>query len=366
MNHLSQHTGRSQPADRSPDRAVSRLAAVLVTVTLTIGVCLVSCACAALPGEELPQQALGHGPVPPRYQGSLEALSSALEERLDTTAWNIVRRMRIRLVRDQARGLQDLSGARAFVEGCARVLEGRSRVSACSFELEFRRNSEARELELLLLIQNRWPRDLVFVPGAVQLTVDRAFIEANGEMASVTRRVVLPTQPGWRAKSGEGTEVSLGPWPLTMASESLAGRIVVSLKLIAPKVRDGEHLFGVAGFGVASAPHVELAGFLPTQALQPKDLVPAVLDSNIGIYGLIERVVRLDPAAYGAAEEQILLLIERATDLEITARIAPVLRWITSGVCPGSDPREWRLWALEQKIRTSHPGPPSVLDLPGS
>jgi len=366
MNHLPQHPLRGQPADESHGPVVGRFAAALVTVALTVCACLGSGACAANQDKELPQQDFGPGPVPPRYQGDLEALTSALAEELDTTAWNMVRRLRARLGHDQARGLQDLRGVRAFVDGCARVLEGRSRVSACSFRLDFRRNAEARELELLLLIQNRWPRDLVFVSGAVQLTVDRSFIEASGEMVSVTRRVALPTQPEWWAKSGEGTEVSLGLWPITMARESLAGRIAVSLKLIAPKVLDGDERFAVGGIGVESNPYVELAGFLPTQALQPKDLVPAVLDADIGIHGLIERVVRLDPAAYGSAEAEILGLIERATDLEITARIAPVLRWITRGACPGSDPREWRLWAVEQKNKTSHPGTPSVLDLPGS
>ncbi len=365
MNHLSQHLLRGHPTGQSHDRAAGRFAAALVMVFLTVCLCLGSCACAANQDKELSLQDFGPGPVPPRYQGDLDALGSALAEELDIMAWNMVRRLRSRLGRDQALGRQDLRGTRAFVEGCARVLEGRSRVSACSFRLEFRRNSEARELELLLLIQNRWSRDLAFVSGAVQLTVDRSFIEASGEMVSVTRRVALPTQPEWWAKSGEGTEVSLGHWPITMASESLAGRIAVSLKLIAPKVLDGEDRFAVGGFGVESIPYVELAGFLPTQALQPKDLVPAVLDSDIGIHGLIERVVRLDPAAYGAAEAEILALIERATDLEITARIAPVLRWITRGVCPGSDPREWRLWAVEQKNKTSHPGASSVLDLPG-
>ena len=158
----------------------------------------------------------------------------------------------------------------------------------------------------------------------------------------------------------------MGFWPLSMSSETLAGRLEVHLRLLLAEVRDGDDLFSAGKLETSPAMHVELAAFLPNGALPLQDLVPAVLDQGIGIHGLMERLVRLSPADYTEARGQITALIGRATDLEISVRIAPALRWVTQGSYPGSDPREWRLWARQQILKNSGALDPSGLDLPGS
>lgn len=328
--------------------------------------CLLAFGACGATGRVVPevQDGRGPGPVPPRYEGSLRALSAALADGLDDSARNMIQRLRARLVRDEFTGLLDLEGARAFVEGCARVIEGRSRVRACSFSLEFRRIEGERELSLFLVIESQWPAELTFMPGVAQVTVDRAFMEPSGELVQITRRVGLDNQESWVVPAESTVEYHLGDWPTGMARGSLAGRIRVDLKALAPQVKEAAAFYSAGGLRVAQAVHVELAGFLPTQAVSPGDLLPAVLDPTVGIHGLVERIVRLKPSLYREAEGELVGLIGRATDLEISARIAPALRWVTGGACPGSDPREWRLWAVQGFEEKSTRKIPSMLDLP--
>ena len=354
--------GTSVPFNRSP-----RGSGAWVLALLLLGFA----ACGA-PGPDpifqglLSAGPLSAGPVPPRYQGRLEALSAALESEPDSVAWNMVRRLRAQLLQDASRGMGDLAGAQAFVEGAASVLEGRTRVAACDFVLQFRREDNRPELELVLVLESRWPRELVFTSGAGQLTMERVFVEASGKLARVSKQVALGEAPKWSVVPDQPTEISMGFWPLGMSSEALAGRLEVHLRLLLAEVRDGIDLFSAGGLKTSPAMHVELAAFLPNGALPLQDLVPAVLDQGIGIHGLMERLVRLSPSDYREACDQITALIGRATDLEISVRIAPALRWVTQGSYPGSDPREWRLWARQQILKNSGALDPSGLDLPGS
>lgn len=323
-------------------------------------------ACATPLQDPSSQGPLAPEPVPPRYQGRLEALSAALESDPDSIAWNMVRRLRAQLLREASGGMGDLEGARAFVEGAASVLEGRTRVAACDFNLQFRRGENRPELELVLVLKSRWPRELVFISGAGQLTMERVFVEASGKLARVSKQVALGEAPKWSVIPDHPTEVSMGFWPLGMSSQALAGRLEVHLRLLLAEVRDGDDLFSAGGLKTIPAMHVELAAFLPNGALPLEDLVPAVLDQGIGIHGLMERLVRLSPAEYSEAQGKIMALIEGATDLEISVRIAPALRWVTQGSYPGSDPREWRLWSRQQILKNSGALDSSGLDLPGS
>ena len=262
-------------------------------------------ACAAPRQDPIVQGPLAPGPVPPRYQGRLEALSAALESDPDSLAWSMVRRLRVQLQWDASRGMGDLAGARAFVEGAASVLEGRTRVAARDFDLQFRRGDNRPELELVLVLESRWPRELVFIAGAGQLTMERVFVEASGKLARVSKQVALEEAPQWSVVPDHPTEISMGSWPLSMSTETLAGRLEVHLRLLLAEVRDGDDLFSAGRLETSPAMHVELAAFLPNGALPLQDLVPAVLDQGIGIHGLMERLVRLSPADYSEARGQM-------------------------------------------------------------
>ena len=70
-------------------------------------------------------------------------------------------------------------------------MEGRIRVAACDFDLQFRRGEDGPDLELVLVLESDWPRELVFIAGAGQVTMERVFVEPSGKLARVSKQVAL-------------------------------------------------------------------------------------------------------------------------------------------------------------------------------
>jgi hypothetical protein len=151
--------------------------------------------------------------------------------------------------------------------------------------------------------------------------------------------------------------VALGRFPIRLGPGSIAGRTTWTLDLTAGFVEREDERYPAQDTRVAPVDRVELAPELPSEPLVPAVLADAVLDPTVGMAGVMERCVRVHPREYATALDTLAPLVGRATDAEVSDRLAPCLRWLSRGQASGADPGALRRWvaAWSRRDRGARP-----------
>jgi hypothetical protein len=130
---------------------------------------------------------------------------------------------------------------------------------------------------------------------------------------------------------------------------ALRGRF--DLELHAGEALSEDESLPAYDIAVAPCETVALASFLPTDPVEPQELVRYVSTPGFALPAAMERAVRIPNDRRQQALELLAPRIQamNAIDLE---RLAPTLRWLAGSARQGGDPAAWRQYFRDRAART--------------
>tara|TARA_R110002126_G_scaffold151471_2_gene298498 strand:- start:6617 stop:7621 length:1005 start_codon:yes stop_codon:yes gene_type:complete len=282
--------------------------------------------------------------VPVRYQAQLRALQDSVGEHENEAAEHIVRSVSARLEAEELVGAEDIDGVQQLLDGFHRILRGRRLLSELDLRLELEPVDGAASMRVWLRGDSSGALPVTVRPGGATLRIERLFANPSGEMAYSMRQAFFADLTTLPLERETTFEKDLGEFPIQIGPDSIAGRTTWTLDLTAGFVEQDGVRYPAQDTRIAFIDRIELATDLPNAPLVPEELAEAVLNPSVGMSGVMERCVRIHPREYDAALVQLAPLVSRATDDEISMRLAPCLRWLSRGRASGSDPTSLRRW----------------------
>jgi hypothetical protein len=284
------------------------------------------------------------GDLPLRYQAQLKALQDSIGEDENEAGERILRSVTARLETEALLGVDDLQGVEQLLGGFHRILRGRRLLSELDLRLELEPLEGSASLEVWLRGDSAGPEPVRVQPGGATLRIERMFANPGGKMAYSMRQAHYEDLGPVPVERGTTFRKSLGKFPIQIGQDSIAGRTTWTLVLTAGFIEQDGVRYPAQNIRVGIVDHVELAAELPSAPLLPAELARAALDPSVGMSGVMERCVRIHPREYDSALMQLAPLVSRATDEEVSLRLAPCLRWLSRARASGSDPSALRLW----------------------
>jgi hypothetical protein len=289
---------------------------------------------------------------------ALRAIEATVRSGDDPAARAMIVRLRQRTTEERVLDLLD---------GFERVLEGRRRIAQLDLALDSVPEPEEPGLfRLRLLVTTRAdePATLRLPPGSLRRLL--IGIDPEGLESRLLDSYTAEGLEEVLVEPGETTVVDLNVYSIPQ------GRALCVRERWELELRSGE--FEQAGVSYPAAPppvapceRVQRAAFLPTDAVDPAELL-AYLEREEDPYlpALLERAVRI---ATGRRDEALELLAPAVARLaeerpERVVAAAPALRWLTRSRDPGADPAEWADWLAEWQEHRAPRAPRPELEVP--
>jgi hypothetical protein len=279
-------------------------------------------------------------PIDATFVPAFDALTAAVDAHDDETARRI-------LARIQARNPDGPTQRRA--DAFERILDGRDLVGA----LELRLVHELAETEgkILVFFEARHELDeplrVRTAPATLNLLL--AGIDMTGFEHRTARTVTVDAIADFKVAPGGPTRIGLGDFQL-MTGTALAVRGRWDLQLLPGEIRRAGESYPATGFQVAPCTAGRLAAFLPTEAVEPAELLRYLEGSEFSMPALIERTVRIEPKRRGEALDLLTPYMLAAAPLEVE-RVVPALRWLSGQRELGGDPLAWQGWLEVRRQR---------------
>ena len=317
-------------------------------------------ACRAAPAQVGGAAMAPPSSLPEAYVPAFQALTDAVEDHQDVVARRILDQLLGRLLVDRERlrssaaaqpqaeselerHLGDVESALKATRAFDRILTGRSWVAGLSLELEASFEQDERQAQVFLRVSGRERGALILAPGPGTLTVQSSSLSPDGhELHNSWTTHTSDVQN--IAVDGDGVaEIPLGSFPVIVPPETLAVRVRWGLELRSGEVRVGQEGYPAMGFQVKPCRVERLAPFLPTDAVEPAELVRYVREGGTFMPALLERAVRIAPERRSEALDGLAPLVAAASKYQLEL-LAPALRWLTDRDDPRSGPIGWKNW----------------------
>ena len=279
-------------------------------------------------------------PIEATFVPAFDALTAAVDARDDELARRI-------LARIQARGPDAPTTRRA--EAFERILDGR----ALTAELDLRLVHEpaAQEGVIAVIFEARHGLDeqlrVRTAPATLQLLL--VGIDLTGFEHSSARSVTVDAIADFKIEPGVPTRIGLGDFEL-MPGTALAVRGRWELQLLPGEILRAGESFPATGFEVSPCSAGRLAAFLPTDEVEPAELLRYLQGSEFSLPALIERAVRIAPERRAEALDLLTPQLLGAAPLEVE-RAVPALRWLSGQRDLGGDPLMWQGWLATRRER---------------
>lgn len=312
----------------------------------------------------VPDRTLTMAGLAARYIASFEALRTAVEAREDVTARQVLAQIQVRIDLEEGLELEDTADARRLAQAFERILRGRELLGA--LELRLGGASAIRDdgtVSLALRISSEHPASMVFRPGPAILRSHYTSVTPDGRESHNVRERALGVL-GDLEIGPEVFEVELGSYPLALAHGVLAARSHFDLQILAGEILEDDTGYPAMGASVGPVEWTFRAPFLPTDPVDPAELVRYVSQPTISLPATMERAVRIPPERRLEALDLLEPAVERFTADEVE-RIVPALRWLARTSAPGGDPLAWKEWLRRRAAQRTGEESPS-LDIPES
>ena len=269
--------------------------------------------------------------IEPEFEAAFQALEAAVVDHEDELARRILDRIAAR----QPTG-DTLKQWNAF----RRVLDGRELGRSLDLRLSAH---EIKGGRWRVRLHARYPGlDPLYVtsgPGSLQLLLTGVDI-AGFEQRRASSSAVLETA-SFEIQPGVETRIRLGDFRLPTGA-ALAVRATWELSLVPGEVVRGTRRgVPVNEFVVQQAQVVRLASHLPTDPVEPAELVRYLEGDAFSMPAMLERAVRIPSDRRDEALELLGPVVERMTMIELE-RTIPALRWLSGNRDLGGDPALWR------------------------
>ncbi len=297
-----------------------------------------------------------------RFLPALDALSASVAAGEDDEARRILRRLEAMSPPVEVLELLD-----AF----ERILDGRAVVERLETALIAQEVAERPgDYRVLLAITANEPEDVVFAPAGARLVVTYTSVDPVGSEQRAAQHTTIDGVADLRLAPGETSTLPLIEVTAPAPTGMLALDATFRLEFLAGEVRTGGRALPVNEFPAPEVSVVRLAGYLPTGALPPEELVRYVDAGDVRPPALLERAVRIPPELREDALDALEPLVARLPLPELS-ELVPALRWLSGTSAPGGDPEAWRAWMARRAsagdASTSSAGPgPGSLDLPST
>lgn len=277
------------------------------------------------------------GVVSEQFAPALDAIRIAIEAGDDVVA----RRALQYLFARQPQG-QTLELALAF----ERILDGRLRCEWLDLELVATELPEVgpAQYRLDLLVTNTGPLPLALRAGGARLVVRQYAVDPNGSDQRGSRREAVPFPEQLEIGAGQSQRLEVARLALEPPPAVLAFTSSLRLTLLPGEFRepDGRYL-PAQEVEEPTLEIVRLAGYLPSQAVEPQDLADYVAEGRMFLPALLERAVRVAPERRGEALDLLTPIVDRLDIVELEL-LVPALRWLAGTGTPGGSPETWRGW----------------------
>ena len=298
---------------------------------------------------ELERQQAEFEPYAPAFQ-SLEA---ALGARDDPLAMRILTRI---LARDP-HGVA-LERARAF----ERILEGRAWIAQVAIKLEATRVGTSDEWLVRAIATNSDSVELTLHGAPPILRTYLLGVSPEGLEQRFGRQTAVESLARWSLPPGKEISVELGKFDIP-TGRALAVRALFVLEFLPGEVLRDKAARPATNLPVARAEAVHLAGFLPSDPVQPEELARYVRESMIRNPPLLERAVRIPLDQRARALDLLTPAALELPSVELE-KITVALRWLSGASELGADARSWRQW-LAERARTRERDANGVHSNPG-
>lgn len=283
-------------------------------------------------------------------QFAFEELRAAVEEGEDEVARAILRRLTPRisdpLSAELAAGYKNILAGRLIrdaVMGEVRVVE-----------------QEDGGFSVSLDMSQALFGDVTLRPGHVRVHAITRSIDLAGHQSTRVSDRLVESGDGWTLLKDQVLSVPMGFDSPLFGEGFLAVRCEWKVILGAGSAETPSGVYPLMGVQVNDGLLVRLSREIPTQAVEPVELVRYCLESTVRPEGLLERAVRISPARYAEALD-LLAESEPVLSPARLEELIPVLAWLTGGSVMRASAYEWREWL---RLRALAEDRSESLDLP--
>jgi hypothetical protein len=288
---------------------------------------------------EVGQQVAGSAVIDVSLQYAFDELRAAVAEDEDEMARAILRRLKPRISDPLSQKLAD---------GYEQVLTGRSARDAISAEVIIDELVEGGFAVSLALSQSLFD-GMTLTPSHVKIHAMTRSIDLGGHQSIYAVDRIVEVVEGWSLIRDEVASVPLGSDLPSFGDGLLAVRCEWKVVLGAGSVELPAGLFPLMGVNIRDGAIVRLSKEVPTQAVEPEELLRYCLQPVVRVDALLERTVRISPNRY----EEALDLISKGEPRLSPARIQeliPSLAWLTGSSVMRANASEWREWLQDRAV----------------
>jgi hypothetical protein len=326
-------------------------------------VAALACGCAATPAERAAppppaHEAFGYDAtgVPWSLRPVVDELAAAMQARDDALAERLIGQLRARV---------PPAALSERLDAWSRVLAGRRLSRELDLRLECRRVDVAagkpERRALVLCVANPHAAVITLDCAPPRLARTSTWIDARGELARNQEIATLSAFQRLEIPAAQPSEVELAAFePRTGAALAVrehfelawSAAVLTHTGLALPFDRETR----------CACDYVGLAGKLPTNSVEPAELLRYASSDVVLTPALVERAVRIAPARY---DEALDVLAAARADFSSArlVELAPALRWLARDPGLGADAQGWREWLRARHNRAAGRSAPS-LDLP--
>jgi hypothetical protein len=288
---------------------------------------------------EAAQQLAGSAVIDVSLRFAFEELRAAVEEDEDEVARAILRRLMPRISDTLSQKLAD---------GYGQILAGRSARDAINAEVIIDELAEGGFAVSLALSQGLFDA-MTLTPNHVKVHAVTRSIDLAGRQSVYAVDRFVEVVEGWSLMRDQLGSVSLGSDLPNFGDGLLAVRCEWKVVLGAGSVEVPAGVFPLMGVKIRDGAVVRLSKELPTQAVEPEELLRYCLEPVVRVDALLERTVRISPDRY----EETLDLIGKGEPGLSPARIqelSPSLAWLTGSSAMRANASEWREWLQDRAV----------------
>ncbi len=204
----------------------------------------------------------------------------------------------------------------------------------------------AGRYRLELVLHSTGAEPLVLRPGPARLVRRLHLVDAEGGERRRSGEVPLPPLGPWTIEPGGRIPVALGEDDLEAVQAALAVRVTWELLFLAGEVRRGTRWLPVRRLAASPAVHVLLAGDLPSEPVDAGELARYVRAGRVHRAAALERAVRVPPAEYPRALEELAREHARLNRVALE-ELLPALRWLAAEGGPTGGVSVWWAWLAD-------------------
>ena len=272
-------------------------------------------------------------------QFAFDELRAAVAEDEDEMARAILRRLKPRISDSLSQKLAD---------GYEQVLMGRSARDAISAEVNIDELAEGGFAVSLALSQSLFD-GMTLTPSHVKVHAMTRSIDIAGHQSIYAVDRIVEVVEGWSLMRDKVGSIPLGSDLPSFGDGLLAVRCEWKVVLGAGSVELPDGIFPLMGVNIRDGAIVRLSKEVPTQAVEPEELLRYCLEPVVRVDALLERTVRIAPNRY----EETLDLIGEGESRLSPARIQeliPSLAWLTGSSVMRANASEWREWLQARAV----------------